>query len=149
MTMASFFDKETVPVLATTMSFVAQRHSVIANNIANVDTQGYKAQDLDEGSFRLALKTAIEGRKTGETSNPRDFRLPNDPLRYSDGYEGGYQFKTTPHRDKGPMRHDENTVVMENEMSRMSKNSELGAVVQRLLSTKYKVYSSAIRGRTA
>ena len=40
------------------LAFRSQRSSVLAANIANADTAGYKARDYD---FRTALKTANDG----------------------------------------------------------------------------------------
>ncbi|MFZ4687932.1 MAG: flagellar basal body rod protein FlgB [Polymorphobacter sp.] len=53
----------------------AQRLDIIASNIANAATPGYKARDLD---FRAALANASTGETTGVagTSNAMRYRIP-------------------------------------------------------------------------
>lgn len=40
------------------MNLVAQRQKLVASNIANADTPGYKTQDLD---FQSAFRSALDG----------------------------------------------------------------------------------------
>ena len=71
------------------MQIRAQRAEVIASNIANADTPGYKAKGLD---FKQALAKAASNQQTGmarthdkhfdvrtELNNAVDFRVPNQP----------------------------------------------------------------------
>jgi len=60
-----------VPVLGLlkqSMSFHAQRQRVIAENVANANTPGYVAQDLDQGEFRRALQDQLQARAGGSAS---------------------------------------------------------------------------------
>ena len=67
----------------------AQRAEVIASNIANADTPGYKAKGMD---FKAALAQASSKQQTGmtrtnekhfdvrmELNNGVDFRVPDQP----------------------------------------------------------------------
>ena len=71
------------------MQIRSQRAEVIASNIANADTPGYKAKGLD---FKQALAQASSKQQTGmtrtndkhfdvrtELNNSVDFRIPNQP----------------------------------------------------------------------
>ncbi|MEI6893060.1 MAG: flagellar basal body rod protein FlgB [Colwellia sp.] len=71
------------------MQVRAQRAEVIASNIANADTPGYKAKGLD---FQQALKKAANSQQMGmtrtnekhfdvriELNNSVDYRIPNQP----------------------------------------------------------------------
>jgi flagellar basal-body rod protein FlgB len=55
------------------MSLLSARQKLVASNIANADTPGYKTQDLD---FRAEFETAVEGQtpKVIETQG-----LPSKP----------------------------------------------------------------------
>ncbi len=54
---------------ATAMArHAAERHSVIAENIANADTPGYKAKDLE--SFGEAFSRGVTLASTGEKQSP-------------------------------------------------------------------------------
>lgn len=55
---------------ATALKLREQRMSLLASNIANAATPGYKARDLD---FSQALKAAEQG---GDTSQAIRFRVP-------------------------------------------------------------------------
>lgn len=55
--MAINFDKA-LGVHEQALKIRAQRHEVLASNIANADTPGYKARDID---FRAALQQSIQG----------------------------------------------------------------------------------------
>ena len=58
--MADLFDTNSAwNVLEKSMDISAERHRLITNNIANIDTIGYQAKDLD---FKKALQTALEER---------------------------------------------------------------------------------------
>src|SRR3989339_2078282 len=59
----SLFQRETVPVLQAAMGFGHQRHMVLMNNIANVETPNYKRQDLPESEFVRAVGKASEERR--------------------------------------------------------------------------------------
>ena len=58
--MADLFNSDTAfKVLEKSMDISAKRHRLITNNIANVDTIGYSAKDID---FKKALQEALEER---------------------------------------------------------------------------------------
>lgn len=59
---------EDVPVLALlrqSIGFNAQRQRVIAENVANANTPGYTARDLDQDAFHQALQEQLQARRTG------------------------------------------------------------------------------------
>lgn len=51
-------------LLAQKMSYLNKRQSVLAENVANADTPGYKAKDLAPFTFGEALKQASMGMAT-------------------------------------------------------------------------------------
>ena len=63
------------------MTLRSQRNTVIANNIANADTPGFKARDFD---FRAALAEA-----EGATSAPVRLDVTHSRHLAGDGAEGG------------------------------------------------------------
>ena len=58
----SMFQSTTIPVLEQVVGFAQARHNVLAGNIANLDTPGYKVRDLSVEDFQKRLDTAIEDR---------------------------------------------------------------------------------------
>ena len=57
MPIKSLFGK-TFHVIETSLDIAKKRHGLITGNIANLDTPGYRAKDMD---FNDALKDALEG----------------------------------------------------------------------------------------
>ena len=60
--LSSIFQSSTLPVLEQVVNFTEARHGVLAGNIANLDTPGYKTRDLSPALFQERLKEAIETR---------------------------------------------------------------------------------------
>ena len=55
----ALFNNTTIPVLQEVLSFSEARHNVLAGNIANADTPGYRVRDLSVDTFQERLKEAI------------------------------------------------------------------------------------------
>lgn len=58
----------TIPLLERVTAFGQKRHQVLAGNIANIDTPGYKTRDLPLADFEKALQQAVQTRR--ETFQP-------------------------------------------------------------------------------
>lgn len=63
----------TITSLERGLDYSAVKQKVIANNVANVDTPGYKSKDV---SFKAMLQDEIKLSSTG--SDPRHFDLSSD-----------------------------------------------------------------------
>jgi flagellar basal-body rod protein FlgB len=59
------FSAGSLPALEAMLKFASARQKVIAANIANVDTVGYRARDLAAPDFRKALAEAFQPREGG------------------------------------------------------------------------------------
>lgn len=75
-----------VPVLGLlqqSMSFHAERQRVLSENVANANTPGYTARDLDVADFHSALQRQIRGQGLG--SQTRNVSM----IATEDGHLGG------------------------------------------------------------
>ena len=52
-----------MPTLEKMFLFAGQRQQIIANNIANIDTPGYRSTDVDPRSFQKLLGQAVDSRR--------------------------------------------------------------------------------------
>ena len=103
------------------------RHGVIASNIANVDTPGYKARDV---KFDEARETAtIELRKTSSS--------------HLDGGEGAAGGKVAV--DSRPSWGDGNNVELDVEVSKMTENAVFFQTAVTLLGTNIRMFKTALR----
>lgn len=57
----SFFDLPILSALKTRMNYHAQRQVVLAQNVANAETPGYGARDLEKPDFRRLLAQPAAG----------------------------------------------------------------------------------------
>lgn len=65
----SLFDSTSVPVLEQVVNFTQRRHDILAGNIANLDTPGYRVRDLSPERFQARLKSAIDEQASRSSSH--------------------------------------------------------------------------------
>ncbi len=119
------FSTGSLPALEAMLTFASARHRVIAQNIANVDTPGYRARDLSEREFRKTLADAFAA--------PRVSFPP--------------RFGTGPAADAGALKPGGNNVDLELEMAKMVKNTVLHTTASALLAHQFAVLREAVAGR--
>lgn len=130
-----FFDAvdTSVAPLAQNLSHRAARHSLIAANIANVDTPGYRAVDV---SFQRELENA--GVPMAVTSA---------------GHMGSKGISSKARMDlfelNGPARRDGNNVNIDHEMVKLAENQLEYRFMSRMLNRKFSKLREAITGRAA
>ncbi|MBN2374897.1 MAG: flagellar basal body rod protein FlgB [Sedimentisphaerales bacterium] len=139
----NLLNQGSMPVLEKVMSFTQQRQQVLANNISNFDTPGYKMKDVPEAEFFESLSKAVEKRdKRGagslELSSSRHLSWDR---------KGNLQVKALDAENSNILFHDENNRFVEKQMSMMSKNALLHNVSAELLRGQYETLQMAIRGR--
>jgi flagellar basal-body rod protein FlgB len=74
---ARLFQNSTIPVLQDVVSFTQARQGVLAGNLANVHTPGYRTRDLSVESFQQALKKKVEAEQLGNVSSPGHATTPS------------------------------------------------------------------------
>lgn len=135
------------------------RHKEITNNIANIDTPYYKARDINVTEFRELLGEAIQNRRSNhpwhfQMKSGRDVQAANTAYHFhmkgiGDLHDGKIStgFKRLKRMDDTVMRHDQNNVTPEGEMSLMMKNSLLHSVFTTIAKDNFTRTESAIRMR--
>ena len=68
-----------IPILQEVASFTGARHELIAENVANISTPGYRQKDLDTRSFYANLQDRVRARRTAATASVRF-----DDIEYSE-----------------------------------------------------------------
>jgi len=120
------------------------RHEILANNIANVNTPGFKRSDV---KFRTQLKSALDSMTEnnqlivrGTTTNTG--HIPIGPPVHLD------QVSATIHRDAATSaRVDENNVSIDMELATLSGNAAYYSTMIRLLTDYYGNIQTVIQGR--
>lgn len=130
------FAGTTIPLLSTVADFAQVRHTVLAGNLANLDTPGYQTVDLPVEDFRAHLRKAMAERRNLPLVSPGD-RLSLATPR-------------TPEwaREKRPLvRHDGNNVSVEEQVSAMVKNQMLHNTALAIMGSQFRLLLTAISER--
>ncbi len=115
-----------VSLLKTALDLFRDRQAVIASNVANLDTPGYKAKRLD---FQSSLRAAVEAERS-------DGPLPSGKLEVNPILS----------EVEGPAGPDGNTVSLEREMALMNKNDVLYKSSVELISKELDLLAAAVSG---
>ena len=131
--MFGIFNTTTIPALEQTLSFSQKRHELLAGNLANLDTPGYRAKDLDVGDFQNALAESIDNhQKSIDSGQP----LTRDDIR------------------SGPRAameqvvfHDQSDVSLEQQVSEVAKNEHMHALAITTMRSQFALLRAAITER--
>lgn len=136
--------------------FTERRQEVLAGNIANVDTPGYRMRDLPAEAFQTALQRAVAQSKT-----PRVVATDSPGLRYplSPGLQGATPariedlfpetlFKAvTPSEQPGLTFQDANNRSIEHQFLEMTKNALRQQFAVQVLQGQYDQLQTVISER--
>jgi flagellar basal-body rod protein FlgB len=129
---SSMFQSTTIPVLQEVVAFTQVRQTVLAGNIANVDTPGYQAKDLSVEEFQDRLKAAIAARDQAEPSSP------GEPA-------GGAGLLAQVSTAAGSLlRHDLGNVNMEGQVTEMVQNHMQHNLALTLMTDQFHQLQTAI-----
>lgn len=131
-----------IPAVSEALRFAELRHKYLANNVANVDTPGFKALDLPEAEFRKVLQQAIEAKRHG---TPLGLALGEDALCQL----GSGTLDVEPVHSGSDPRVDGNDVSLDLELSKLSKNSMEYQILTRLLARRLAFLRQAVRERVS
>ena len=129
----------TVGMLERSLDLIAQRHQVLLANVANEQTPGYKAKDMD---FRAALAVAAQSVTGPIVVKPSDAAPHARHLALPGMAHGAPALVALPGTAGGL---DGNTVSVEKTMAALHENSTLFAAASQILSRKYQNLLTAIK----
>lgn len=144
MLLENLLNRGAAPVLEQVIAFTQARQEVLANNIANFDTVGYKAKDLSVNEFFEALDEAVDRRAKGGAG--AGLRLESSRnIRWDD--RGRLKATAVEIQDGNILFHDDNNRFVEKQMSEMAQNGLLHTVAVELLRGQHAALQTALRGR--
>lgn len=130
------------PLLERALDASWARNEVISNNIANVDTPGYKRMDVN---FDEYLRAAVnKSTISGVVSNSRNVSVNGNSDNDSDT-ESLPKLKVTTDYSTTSMRMDGNNVDIDSEATELAKNQILYNAYTTLLNKDYSMLRTAIR----
>jgi flagellar basal-body rod protein FlgB len=138
MFLRAMLEDDSLPALERAMAFNEKRHRLLAANVANVETPGYRRQDLNVDAFRGALVRALERQERAPGSfvmEERDFGIRRE--------RGSLGFRRS---EAGMRRHDGNNVDMDKEMALLARNGIEYNTLATLIKRKYDTLRTALQG---
>jgi flagellar basal-body rod protein FlgB len=148
---STIFQSSSLPVLEQVVKFTEARHGVLAGNIANLDTPGYKTRDLSPALFRERLKDAIETRRQPAAHNYEGTPLVVDPT-YNAEQQNTRElaaFRKVDDATKSILRHDGVDVSMEEQINEIVKNQQQHNLAIGIMSAQFRLLRAAITERVA
>lgn len=127
----------TIPVLEQVITFSQARHNVLAGNIANLDTPGYKTRDLSTEDFQGRLREAIHGKR-----RPAAHISPGEP-----GFGQSQNLAEVARQSKTILRHDEVNVGVEQQVTEMAKNQMQHNLALTIMTAQFRLLNLAISER--
>lgn len=120
-------------VMSKAINLRVQRHQLLASNIANADTPGYKAKDFD---FAQAMENALVGRSSG-------LALAKTASRHLN-VGGAGTVANVQYRKETQSAVDGNTVDMDVERAQISENAVQYQILTNLIGDSIKNMRLAI-----
>jgi flagellar basal-body rod protein FlgB len=133
----SLFQSTTIPVLQEVIGFAQARHQILAGNVANADTPGYRIRDLSVETFQERLRDAIDLQAdTGETLSPGDVSKQRDRA-----------MQAVRDSTKDILYHDNSDLGMEQQVLAISENQHMHNMAISIMNTQFRMLQTAISER--
>ncbi len=131
------FQSTTIPILEQMVQFSQARHTVLAGNIANLDTPGYQAKDLSVGDFQARIREAVEARHAaGAEMSPGEM-----------GASLATPMADVAKSSQVILRHDGCDVSLEGQVTEMVKNQMQHNLAVSIMQNQYHLLQTVISER--
>jgi flagellar basal-body rod protein FlgB len=126
-----------IPVLEQVVRFSQARHTVLAGNLANLHTPGYRVRDLSVADFQSRLKEAIgaRGRAQAAVSPGMIASRPDVPLA------------EVAEHSKSIVYHDDSNIALETQVTEMVKNQIQHNLALAIMASQFRLLEAAISER--
>lgn len=131
--MPSLFQSTTIPVLEQVVNFTQARHSLLAGNIANIDTPGYRMRDLSPEIFQARLKDAIRERNETPTSSSANWN-----------YEPNNSVTSVSSSLADMLHHDDSNGNLESQVTAVAKNQLHYNVALAIMTSQFRLLQAAV-----
>jgi flagellar basal-body rod protein FlgB len=130
------------------VNFTEARHGVLAGNIANLATPGYRTRDLSPALFQKQLKEAIDIRR----QPTRSFGVDATATGAEASRQAKQEFEAFRKVDdsmKSIFRHDEGDVSLEQQINEIVKNQQQHNLAISIMTAQFHLLRAAISERNA
>ena len=129
------FNSTTIPTLQQVIQFTEARHGVLAGNVANWGTPGYRVRDLSVETFQNRLKEALVEEQDAVVSLSEWAAGPQDSMR---------QVRESMEH---VLHHDGSNVSLEHQVAEISKNQYMHNVAVAIRRSQFQLLQAAVGER--
>lgn len=130
--LVNLFDR-TIDTLEKSLNYSALKNRTISNNIANVDTPNYKAQDV---VFKKILEDKLGNSVVAKRTHPKH-------LSFHSNHHANYRVVT---KHQTMYNHNRNNVDIDKEMAELAKNQIYNQAIIDRLNGEFSNIQTVIRG---
>ncbi len=134
---SALFDSSSVPVLEQVVKFTQERHDILAGNIANLDTPGYRVRDLSQDKFETRLRAAIDQHHERNSS----YSLNSAATAH------GNPIDEVDEDFQRMLFHDDSNVVIEEQVREIGKNQGRHNMAIAVMVSQFRLLQAAISER--
>lgn len=138
---STLFKSTTIPVLQQAVQFNQARHNVLAGNIANLDTPGYRVRDLSVDDFQSQLREVIKKRHA--PPQPESVGMQLMGLTSAKGQDEAEVVR----EPKTILYHDKSNVGVEYQVTEMVKNQMQHNMALTIMNNQIRLLETAISER--
>ena len=142
--LSNMFDSSSLPVLEQVVGFTQARHGVLAGNIANIDTPGYKSRDLSVDTFQSRLKEAVEARRQAATSPSY---AVNAQLAGKPTGTDSETWQMVRGAKNDILYHDNHDVNLETQITEIAKNRSRHNLALTIMNAQFRLLRTAVTER--
>ena len=145
MFISNITDRGATPALVKTLAFNQARFRMIAENIANSETPGYRTRHLDPQGFQAALRKALDTRG-GDPKKPFVVTSGREVETDTNGF-----LKVTPSEKpvENVLFHDGTNMSIERQMAALAETDMMHEMTATLLRGRFAGLRKAISGRSS
>lgn len=134
--LSQLFAGTPIPALEQVVNFSQARHAVLAGNIANFDTPGYRVRDLSPERFQSRLTDALKRRDAQGPVSPGELNV--FPSR---------QLKHVSQDMEGLLFHDDSNGALEQQVAALAKNQQQHNLAIAVMTNQFRLLQAAITER--
>jgi flagellar basal-body rod protein FlgB len=142
--LSNMFDSSSLPVLEQVVNFTQARHGVLAGNIANIDTPGYKSRDLSLHTFQARLAEAVEARREAAMSPGYQTSAPLPGTSSESESENWEQVREA---TGDILFHDDHDVSLETQVTEIAKNQSQHNLALTIMNAQFRLLRAAVTER--
>lgn len=142
------FNNTSIPVLQQLAQFAQARHAVLAGNIANMDTPGYRVRDLSPHKFQELLKTALHERDLAQSAAATGPSYGLPPVANPTAGPAVDALRQVSENLQGILYHDDSNDSLEQQIAELTKNQMQHNLAVTIMTSQFRLLHAAISERT-